>query len=134
MVRFKNRITYYRWKHSLTRFDFLGFQFESKGLSVGEEIIEQFVARAVRIYKKEVWEGYRLPQAWIVCEALTDWGYGGLSQGYNSRKILMTFSTASFSESISIKLSDALTIFLRYYYPSKVAYLVTVNELCRKKN
>jgi hypothetical protein len=45
-----NKIDYYRSKNSSKRFDFPGYHFSPKGLSVAEKTIEKFIARAVRVY------------------------------------------------------------------------------------
>jgi len=64
--------------------DILGYYFGPDGLSVAKKTIENFVARAIRLYEQEPGGGLRLPPAWIVRAPLgqVDGGGGDLGEGY----------------------------------------------------
>ena len=58
-------------------FDFLGYHFGPDGLSVAKKTVENFVARAIRLYEQEPGEASRLLPAWIVPATLGQVGSGG---------------------------------------------------------
>ncbi len=50
-------------------FDFLGYHFGPDGLSVAKKTVENFVARAIRLYEQEPEGAVKPLPVWIVCAA-----------------------------------------------------------------
>ncbi len=58
-------------------FDFLGYHFGPEGLTLAAKTVENFVARAIRLYEQEPGEVSRLLPAWIVRAVVGQVGSGG---------------------------------------------------------
>ena len=54
-------------------FDFLGFHFSPEGLSVAERTVEQFLARAVRLYEQEWGKPFGSPQLGLYVRRWMSW-------------------------------------------------------------
>ncbi len=57
-----------------------GFSFSPDGLSVAKKTLENFAARAIRLYEQEPGEASRLLPAWVVRAAVRQVAGAGLSE------------------------------------------------------
>jgi hypothetical protein len=48
-------------------FDFLGYHFSQRGLTLVRETLRRFVSRATRLYEQEPGEPYNSSRSWVVC-------------------------------------------------------------------
>ncbi len=53
----------------------LRYHFSPDGLSVAKKTVENFVARAIRLYEQEPGEASRLRPAWVVCATVGQVGW-----------------------------------------------------------
>ncbi len=54
-------------------FDFLGYHFSPDGLSLAKKTIENFIARAARLYEQEPREGFASPQLGLYVKRWVSW-------------------------------------------------------------
>ncbi len=59
-------------------FDFLGYQFRPNGLSVAKKTIENFVARAIRLYEQEPGESCTSSRFGLYVQRWVRWVWAGL--------------------------------------------------------
>ncbi len=62
-------------------FDFLGYHFGPAGLSVAKKTIENFVARAIRLYEQEPGEALASARLGLYVRRWVRWARGGAPRG-----------------------------------------------------
>ena len=65
-------------------FDFLGYHFHPDEFSLAKKPVENFLARAIRLYEQELEGAFRLHPAWSVCAAMGRVVAGGISSALDS--------------------------------------------------
>ena len=62
-------------------FDFLGYHFGADGLCVAEKAIDNFVARAIRLYEQEPGAAFASSRSGLYVRRWVGWVQAGLSEG-----------------------------------------------------
>jgi hypothetical protein len=57
-------------------FDFLGYHFSSNGLGIAKKTLENFLARAIRLYEQEPSEGFSSARLGLYAKKWAIWAYG----------------------------------------------------------
>ena len=63
-------------------FDFLGYHFGTDGLSVVKKTIEEFIARAIRLYEQEPEEAWASARLWIMSAAVARMDSGRIADDH----------------------------------------------------
>ncbi len=92
-------------------FDFLGYHFGTDGLSVARKTIEQFIARAIRLYEQEPEEACASARLGLYVRRWVRWAAAGL--GGDAGTSLVVDSTQYRHESGSIERPSETTPFTR---------------------
>ena len=69
-------------------FDFLGYHFSPQGLGVAKKTVENFLARAIRLYEQEPGEPFDSSRLGVYVQRWVGWVSGGLPLGFADQTLI----------------------------------------------